>query len=316
MMGSNVSGAEFGDIGRAYGQGYVYPDQSTLDPLNSNGLKQVRLPFRWERIQPVLGQPLDPDELARMKSFVALAAARGMSVILDNHNYGEYQTSTGKFHVGENAAVTIASFQDFWSRMATAFKGVAGVGGYDIMNEPQGFSNPNGRTWFTAAQAAVNGIRSVDTATTIYVEGDCWAGAHSWASCNAGLKISDPSNNFIFEAHQYFDADSSGTYTNSYDADGVTPTTGVDRISGFVAWLKANNARGMIGEYGIPNDDPRWLVTLDNMLSYMQSNCLGGTYWSSGPWWGDYKLSIEPMNGQARPQMSILSKYGGVHTCQ
>ena len=32
-----------------------------------------------------------------------------------------------------------------------------------------------------------------------------------------------------------------------------------------------------------------------------------GCYWAGGPWWGEYRLSIEPRNGIDRPQMKILA---------
>jgi len=73
----------------------------------------------------------------------------------------------------------------------------------------------------------------------------------------------DPSDNLIFQAHLYFDKDYSGQYLNSYDADGVTANTGVERAKYFVEWLKRYNKRGLLGEYGVPDDDPRWLETLE-----------------------------------------------------
>ena len=42
------------------------------------------------------------------------------------------------------------------------------------------------------------------------------------------------------------------------------------RIQPFVEWLEAHNAKGFIGEYGVPNNDPRWLTVLDNFLAEMK----------------------------------------------
>jgi len=42
----------------------------------------------------------------------------------------------------------------------------------------------------------------------------------------------------------------------------------------------------------------------------MKANNLSGTYWSAGPWWGTYKLSIQPSGTVDKPQMTILEKYG------
>jgi hypothetical protein len=50
---------------------------------------------------------------------------------------------------------------------------------------------------------------------------------------------------------------------------------------------------------------------LDAALKYLQENGINGTYWSAGPRWGDYPLSVQPTNNytQDRPQLSTLLKY-------
>jgi len=45
------------------------------------------------------------------------------------------------------------------------------------------------------------------------------------------------------------------------------------------------------------------------MLTYMEKNrdvWIGYTWWSAGPWWGNYMFTIEPDKGVDRPQMSYL----------
>jgi len=49
-----------------YGTDYVYPSSQFLQFLASQGIRQVRLAFTWERLQPVLSAPLDPTELDRL----------------------------------------------------------------------------------------------------------------------------------------------------------------------------------------------------------------------------------------------------------
>jgi len=77
----------------------------------------------------------------------------------------------------------------------------------------------------------------------------------------------------------------------------------------FLTWLTERKACGFLGEYGVPDDDPRWLVVLDKFLNALEAAGVGGTYWAAGPWWGDYPLSVEPRNGRDRPQMKVLTKY-------
>ena len=66
----------------------------------------------------------------------------------------------------------------------------------------------------------------------------------------------------------------------------------------------------MIGECGVPGDDPRWMTMLDGALAYLRDNNVSFTYWAAGPWWGTYPLSIEPNGTVDKPQMAILEKYG------
>jgi chitinase len=47
----------------------------------------------------------------------------------------------------------------------------------------------------------------------------------------------------------------------------------------------------MIGEFGVPSNDGRWLDAQKNMLNYMNANSLHATAWSGGAWWPtDYAM--------------------------
>ncbi|HYG89236.1 MAG TPA: carbohydrate-binding domain-containing protein, partial [Azospirillum sp.] len=303
MLGVNLSGAEFGSKRPGtYGTDYVYPSMQALDYYDSKGLTLIRLPFLWERVQHNLNGPLDTAEVGRIRTVLDGAAARGMKVILDLHNYGRYFDQP----LGSIAVPTTA-LADVWSKLAAQFKGHAGLGGYDLMNEPHDM--PNATVWPTAAQQAVNAIRKVDTGTTVIVEGDGWAGAHSWKAINANLLIKDPANKLVYQAHQYFDNDSSGTYDQSYDGEGAYANIGVDRTKPFVEWLQQHNVEGFIGEFGVPQNDPRWLTVEENFLKYLDQNGISSTAWAGGPWWGSYPLSIEPTNGVDKPLMGVLTQY-------
>ena len=72
---------------------------------------------------------------------------------------------------------------------------------------------------------------------------------------------------------------------------------------------RQNKFHGFIGEYGIPDNDPRWNETLDLFLGYLQENGINGTYWAAGPWWDTYFMAITPKDGKDRPQMPIIEKY-------
>lgn len=303
-FGVNLAGAEFGKID---GGEYGYPTPYELDYFKSKGLTLFRLPFKWERIQPEMNAELDSVELAGMIAFVDAARDRGLLIILDMHNYGRRYID-GKHHIIGSPEVSIADVADAWRRLADEFKDYDNIWAYGIMNEPHDMREDT--PWFDIAQEIINSIREVDTKNAIAVGGDSWSSADRWLEQSDNLKnLSDPANNLIFEGHVYFDHDASGAYRGSYDEEGATPTIGIERVAPFVTWLKKHNFRGFVGEYGVPHQDPRWLEVLDNMLDYMQSNGVNGTYWAAGPRWGTYKLAVQPRNGEDRPQMKVLEKY-------
>lgn len=311
--GVNLSGAEFGGIYPGVeGTHYGYPTYKDLDYFKSKNLNLIRFPFRWERIQHTMYGELHEASLAKMKTFVSAAEDRGMPVIIDMHNFARYSFDGGTTHtlIGTGPSLTKEHLADVWIKLATEFKNYSNIWGYDIMNEPYGMDPAV--PWVDIAQTVINAIRTVDTETPIIISGDGFSSAQHWVHYSDNLRtLIDPNDNLIFQAHIYFDKDTSGAYKYSYDEEGATPQTGVNRVRPFVEWLRKYNKRGLLGEYGVPDDDSRWLVTLENMLEYLKENGVPGTYWSAGPRWGDYHLAVQPTNNYTvdRPQMSILEKY-------
>lgn len=308
-FGTNASGAEFAPhvIPGVLNTHYGFPGVAQLDYFKSKGLTLFRMPFLWERVQPKLGGELDKEELARMVAFVDAARERNLWVILDMHNYARRNVN-GKLEIIGASSVSIDHVVDAWRKLAEVFKTKDNIYGYGMMNEPHDM--PDGKLWFNIAQSIITGIRSVDATTPIMVGGDSWSSAERWIAFSDNLKnLSDPASKLIFEAHIYFDKNASGAYKDSYDKERTTKRTGIKRARPFVKWLKKNNLKGFIGEYGVPDDDPRWLATLDKFLGYLQKNDINGAYWSAGPRWGKYRLAIEPIEAKDRPQMSVLEKY-------
>ncbi len=315
-FGLNLAGAEFGsEMPGRYEKTYSYPGITDLDYCKAKGMTLIRLPFRWERIQPEKGGNLDAMELARMKKFVEDAKQRGVWVILDLHNYGRRLIDGTEQLIG-SPQLSVADVGDVWRKLAGEFKEYDNIWGYGLMNEPHDMLTTT--PWFTIAQSSIRQIRNVDSKTAIMVGGDSWSSAERWPRVSDNLKnLVDPANNLLFEAHIYFDNDASGAYKHSYDDEKASPTTGIERVKPFVNWLQTNQLKGFIGEYGVPDNDPRWLTTLDNFLQYIQANCIGGTYWAAGSRWGDYSLAVTPRKGVDRPQMQVLEKYKQANrTCQ
>lgn len=304
--GVSLAGAEFGEskLPGTYGTDYIYPTSASAGYYQGKGMNLVRLPFRWERLQPQLNQALDPVELDRLKRFVDATTADGMDVLLDPHNYARWHGDI----VG-SAAVPYTSFADFWQRLALQFKNNPRVL-FGLMNEPN--SMPT-ETWVAAANAAIAAIRATGATQVIAVPGNAWTGAHSWSqsfygtpNAKAMLAVTDSGNNMVFEVHQYLDADSSGT-----SADCVSGAIGVERLQDFTSWLKTNGKRGLLGEFaGGANETCR--VAISAMLQYMKDNdgqWAGWAWWAGGPWWGDYMYTLEPQGGTDRAQMNWLTPY-------
>ena len=328
-FGTNLSGAEFAPSNQypygIDGQEYSFPPKASFDYFCQKGLKLIRLPFRWERVQPELNGELGgarngsgKSYLQQMKDLVQYAQDKGMFIILDMHNFARRGVNGNEYLIDETENLTRGHFADVWKKLATEFKDYRNIWGYDLMNEPHDMGNSK---WFDIAQAAINAVREVDSRTSIIICGDAWSSAKDWPNVSDNLKnLADPSNKLIYQAHVYFDRNASGVY-DKYDGElnvGTTPQeegandqTGVERVKPFVEWRVRNNKVGFIGEYGAPAADGAWNTIMGNMLDYLQKHGVPATYWSAGPRWGDYPLSIEPDNDYSvdKPQMSVLSKY-------
>lgn len=280
------------------------------------GLRLIRIPFLWERIQPTLMGPLDTVHLGVLTRAVAAAHAVGCRVILDMHNYGGYTPAEGAGSKIGGGVITVAHFADAWSRLAAVFVDIPGVVGYDIMNEPAGM--PSLDVWPVAAQAAINAIRQHDMSRSIYVEGNNYSGAYQWVTSNPGLHlITDPANKIIFSAHCYLDRDNSGSH---YDwdvelANGSYYGIGQARISVFVGWLQQHGFRGHIGELGT-GTSAGWQQELESTVSYIKASGLQLTGWAAGHMWGSYPYSLHPDTSQFRmrsqPQIAVYRKVFGL----
>jgi endoglucanase len=310
LVGVNLAGAEFGqgNLPGVYDMDYAYPSAADVEAFAERGMNLVRLPFRWERLQRALGQELDAVELGRLTEVVNVATSRGLSLILDPHNYARYTRAGVEGVVGD--AVEVAAFADFWRRLAEVFGANPSVI-FGLVNEPHTMLT---ETWLGAANAAIAAIRATGASNLVLVPGNQWTGAHSWAATYYGtpnsvamLGVVDPGNNFAFELHQYLDADSSGTTGTC-----VSETIGVERMSLVTSWLRDNGYRGLLAEFGgAPNDT--CLRGVDQMLTYVEDNAdvwLGWAAWAAGPRWGDYMFSVQPLaNGKDRPPMFVLKRH-------
>lgn len=240
LRGINVAGAEFAtpvdeavhEFSNAnrgtYGRDYVYPSEATFAYLAGRGITFVRLPIRWERLQPALGRPLDGAEAERLLASIARARNAGLKVVLDVHNYGAYYLHDATRGAGVRRPigsrhVSNAHFANLWARLARLVGRDAAIAGFGLMNEPVGMRGA--RAWESASRAAVRAIRSTGSRKRIFVQSYFWGGAGQFPSQHPrGPWIRD--RNTWYEGHQYFDRDRSARYALSYDQEIATARAG------------------------------------------------------------------------------------------
>lgn len=303
LTGVNLAGGEFkpGRRPGVYGKDYLYPRPADLAFFARAGMNVVRVPVRWERVQPELAGPLSSEEMQRLDAVVRNAGQQRLHLILDVHNYARY---AGR-KVDEPAIAD--GLVDLWVRLAKRY-GDTPVA-FGLMNEPNGIAAAE---WRPVVDRVVAAIRETGARNLILVPGVRWTGAHSWTKPAGGdsnaaafADFRDPGANFAFEMHQYLDRDSSGTNPDCGSRD-----TGVERLRAATAWLRSVHARGFLGEFGA-SGDAECLATLDRMLGFLDQNgdvWMGWTYWAAGPWWPEhYAFSLQPgRDGTERPQMQVL----------
>ncbi|HEY9870042.1 MAG TPA: glycoside hydrolase family 5 protein, partial [Candidatus Obscuribacterales bacterium] len=301
LQGVNISGAEWAPhkVPGVHGVDYIFPTDYEIDYFSSKGMTVIRVPIQWERIQPSANGAFDATYLGRLDAVVVRATSRGLSVVIDLHNYGAYQNVT----VGVPGGHPNEMFADFWRKMAEHYRNYPNVI-FGLMNEPVG-PTMTASTWLASAQAAINAIRATGSKQLILVPSTYWGHPVDFVQVNASvmINVTDPADNYSYDVHQYLDYDGSGSHR-----DYLSPSDAVATLSSFTAWLREHNRTAFLSEIGVTSD-PGALASLSAMLQYMHANpgqWTGYTYWSAGPWWQNYMFGVEPVNGEDTPQMKTL----------
>ena len=288
---------------RIFDQDYTYPTTDEVNYFVGKGMNVFRIPFRWERLQQSLRGELDVGEEARLRTIVEYATKRGASVILDPHNYARYHGSL----IGEGPSV--ADFADFWTRLATLFGPNRRVI-FGLMNEPYGI---RAEAWLSAANTAIAAIRATG-ATHLNPGAGNQLERSGLLELRLGLRNErghdarrgQPSRPLHVRSPsvlgQRFVGDDEHV---RFVDDGLGAPGRLHRVA------RAHGYRGVLGEFGVANDET-CLTALRDVLAHMEANAdvwHGWTYWAAGPWWGDYRFSIEPDGCADKPQMSVLLDY-------
>lgn len=307
-MGVVLSGGEFTVIPDAvYGHNYGYPPLECIDYYASTGMKIIRLPIVWERVQPTLYGPLDPVEITRIDDVVSHIINSGMKVGIDLHNSG-YRWSD---LIGSKA-VPDEAFADLWWRLAAEYRASIYKEHtlFMLMSEPH---DQCARQWIRTANNGIAAIRAAGATQTIVVPGSYYDGGWTWTkSDNAkivGDGVVDPMNNYMFEIHQYMDKDASGGSSGI-----VSPTIGADRLVDVTNWARSRGHQLFLGEFAASSDQAS-MEALSYMLQFLKEN---GDVWKYATWWGggdrwiNYQFGLDPSdysNPIDKPQMSLLKNY-------
>lgn len=311
-VGISIAGGEFSSDRPSFsneqpgsiGQDYTYNTEKTFAYFGDKGFRLQRLPFRWERLQPTPGGALNPSEVTNIRRCADWAKGHGARLILDCHNYARYvmpingvptPCALGQ-RVGQGVPITPEHLTNLWLRISDALGDHVGIDGWGLMNEPHDM----GRIpWSSVSQDVVKALRAEGDTKRIFVAGDGWSNAQRWADINGARPwIQDPLGRTVYEAHCYFDSSGKGKYVRSfakeYDEDPRIMNRGVERVMPFIDWCRRNRVAGMIGEFGVPANDPAWEEVVRRFLRALDDAAMEAVYWAAGEWWGRYPLSIQP----------------------
>ncbi|KAF2471899.1 glycoside hydrolase family 5 protein [Lindgomyces ingoldianus] len=280
----------FGLPGR-FGVDYSFIDKKGIDVyVDQNKVNLFRIAFLLERMCPLsygLGAKFNETHFDYFKEAVDyVTKTKGAYCILDPHNYMRYndpsqQPMTGSIigDTSDKTAATTAQFGAFWGELAGRFKDNEKVI-FGLMNEPHDMKTS---LVIQNNQAAIDGIRKAGAKQLILAPGNSWTGGHSWTEGSDPstqlTQLKDPESNTAFDIHEYLDSDFSGSHAAC--AQSVT------KLSGVTSWLKQNNYKAMITEFGGSNTT-QCASMLTDFIKYMDANdvYIGWTAWAAGPFWG------------------------------
>jgi endoglucanase len=312
LLGVNEASGEFG-VGAPFFK-YAYPGRDRLDWAADQGFGIIRVPFLFQNIQPSSGAPLNEGAMRQLDPLLIECAAKRIVCLLDLHNFGSYYQDSTATAQGLPGAINIsnARLAELWAQIAKRYKNNPFVW-FGLMNEPH---QQTALVWVKTANAIAAAIRATGATNKIIFQGTAWDGAWSWTTSGNAvqmLKAYDPGSNFAFEAHQYLDADGSGTSANCVAGSGA-------RLAPFTAWLQKYGLHGIIGEIGWaanPGCTTEATALLDGWRDATTATSAGGyiglTYWANGPWWpNNYMYLAEPRPfpaGGEPAQLKTLKTY-------
>lgn len=301
--GFNLSGGEFDSA-------FNLPYATDALYFIRKGANILRIPFKWEYIQPDLSKPIDfsTGNAKKLNDLVTTFTKAHLFVILDMHNFLRYPSNNFQGPViGNDANATTEKFALAWGSFAKQFKNNNYVF-FDLMNEP--LADPE--LILKNYNAALDVIRKEGFDNLVLLEGSDWSKMSTWTNKNAkyfiASNIHDPQNNYALSIHQYFD-DEGGSTNNCFSSLEVLTKIHFDS---FVTWIKTQKVPIFLTELGGANNQ-NCADTIQTVLTAVENHpdenhaggFIGWAGWMGGHATSGFLLNLMPdANGIEKIQMT------------
>ncbi|KAH9810630.1 family 5 glycoside hydrolase [Melampsora americana] len=298
MNGVNMAGLEFGigNNGQKTGDPPQAPPLDQIPHFIKGGSNVIRFPFGWQYIQPTVKAPLNTTYLSLLDKYVTATTKLGAHAIIDLHNFARRDGQIiGESSLGADTLV------DLWTKLAAHYKDQPKVI-FGLINEPHDVTS---KKWFGVVQQVVTAIRKQGAKNNILLPGNNWQHLSTFADDykNGLSAIKNPDGSqqgLIFEIHQYFDQDGSGTNKECVQ-DHLKELQTVSDL------LKKDKRQALITEIGGGNSQSCVeIVSKFVKAASASSSIMGVMIWSAGSFKPDYVLVVTIKEGNGyKDQMTF-----------
>jgi hypothetical protein len=254
ITGGSYAGLEFGT--RANHSWTSAMSNADASYMYGRGIRTLRIPVRWEYLQPTYNTALDSTELGKLVSSMNACQNAGIQVLLDIHNYANYDTGGGTDTLATTGVLN--NYLDFLDRLMGAtvtddesasvtLKNHSALWGVGLMNEPAGVTPAQ---WESHSQTIYDHLRDeaeINYSGWISIAIGSYSGVHSIDTYHpSGPWITPVSGDtsYVYEAHYYPNSIGvyglwDGTFDGTYDAENTS----------------ASSFAGQGSFYGIPDEE-------------------------------------------------------------
>lgn len=260
--------------GSDYDAFWSLPTTAEIRWAKRQGFEIVRIPYRWERLQPTLGAAFNATHQTALDNAVREVVAQGMIAQPVTHNFGGRVVVGGTGAIGApevkigSATLTHAHWEDFCSRLGALWADISDSVWLDLMNEPDslplnGYATETDHLVAIYNKAIVQ-LRTAGFTGRIVLEGNGYNNAqffddNPWYNTGSTPPTSadafhagivDSGNNWIASVHNYPEPD----HGNSTDpiTDPVALRT---RMENVLAWCTSTGRSVIVGEYAANASD-------------------------------------------------------------